>query len=198
MYKEHLIKNILMIHDTLKYAFFPLLNDSCNILATLKYSWEHINESKVFHTFELYEFLPACYIPRLCDFKMLKVIDLQKIMQSSQSYITRLSNIFCRTDMNRNNNVSMTLKSITMFFKNDPHSNDMTKLPNSLYYRSWICAHSSAYLPNCFLHTKAWLLTLAHCWPGRLKKVMCTYRNLGIFMSSRSVPSLAASLWSLW
>ena len=42
----------------------------------------------------------------------------------------------------------------------------------------------------------AWL-----CWLPRLKKVMCTYRNLGIFMSSASSPfrpqvnSLRISLW---
>ena len=45
------------------------------------------------------------------------------------------------------------------------------------------------------------LTPMCFCWLPRLKKVMCTYRNLGIFMSSASSPfrpranSLRNSLW---
>ena len=63
--------------------------------------------------------------------------------------------------------------------------------------RSWFCVR--AHLPNCFLHTHTTLnSSLVEL---KLKKVMCTYRNLGIFMSSASSPfrpqvnSLRISLW---
>lgn len=70
-------------------------------------------------------------------------------------------------------------------FLHSPFLNVIMKRWRKLSCCSWFCVR--AHLPNCFLHTHtpqsaAGLVGLVVV-VGLLKKVMCTYRNLGIFTS---------------